>query len=504
MKKMKKTNLRMAGILLGAMLVLNACDDNFEQPKVTAPTGVATIANGATEQSATFTVTVDPSLSATYSATGTGVTVSNATGDVDGTSVVVNFDAGTAAGAASILLTVTDSEGQTDDATAILNIEQREDVVIVTDNITADATWTSDKIWVLGGRIAVEDGATLTIEAGTLIKGEAGTGVNATALLIAQGAKLMAEGTEEAPIIFTSVADEITPEQIATGDFKSPNLDLTANGFWGGILVMGKAPISVADGNTAQIEGIPSTDPNGLYGGSDPADNSGVFKYISIRHGGSNIGEGNEINGLTLGGVGTGTTIDHIEVIANQDDAIEWFGGTVNVTNAVVVYAGDDGLDADQGWNGTCDNFVIVASDDHLFELDGIEGDKDDPAVIAEFGYYTFKNGWVIANTDEVTSSDLINLDPETYVKFENIFFTDIEDGQQITLKGDLTLPDDFLAGVQTSFTDVVLDVDAADLSDYIDGTATGISAGTAPVDASAIDLTVFGWTWAKQSGEFF
>jgi hypothetical protein len=421
---MKKTYLRMAGILLGAMLVLNACDD--------------TPVNG----------------------------------DDD---VVVG-----------------------------------KDEVIVDGNIKADETWTSDKTWVLAGRIAVEDGATLTIEPGTLIKGQAGTGPNATALLIAQGAKLMAEGTADAPIIFTSVADEITPEQIATGDFKSPNLDLTTNGYWGGLLVMGKAPISVSDGNTAQIEGIPSTDPNGRYGGSDPNDNSGVFKYISIRHGGSNIGEGNEINGLTLGGVGSGTVIEHIEVVANQDDAIEFFGGTVDVTNAVVVYAGDDGMDGDQGWNGTCDNFVIIASDDHLFELDGIEGDKNDPDVIAEFGAYTFKNGWVIANTDEVTSSDLINLDPETFVHFENIFFTGVEDGQQITLKDTKddddnpvinTLPDDFLPGVQTSFTNVVLDV--ADVAAYIDGTATGITAGTAPADASAIDLTVFGWTWAKQAELF-
>ncbi|MFP4555648.1 MAG: hypothetical protein ACLFNU_02150 [Bacteroidales bacterium] len=369
---------------------------------------------------------------------------------------------------------------------------------IVTENITANTTWTSDKVYQLAGRIAVEDGATLTIEAGTIIKGEAGTGPNATALLIAQGGKLMAEGTADAPIIFTSIADEITPEQVANGDFKSPNLDLTTNGYWGGLLVMGKAPISVAEGSTAQIEGIPSTDENGRYGGDDPEDNSGVFKYISIRHGGSNIGEGNEINGLTLGGVGSGTIIENIEVVANQDDAIEWFGGTVDVKNAVVVYPGDDGMDGDQGWNGTCENFVIIASDDHLFELDGIEGDKDDPAVIAEFGAYTFKNGYVIANTDAVTSSDLINLDPETYVHFENIFFTEIEDGQQITLKGDLTLPDDFLEGVNTSFTNVVLNVD--DVATYIDGTATGIAAGTAPANPSAIDLSVFSWTWAHQA----
>ena len=371
--------------------------------------------------------------------------------------------------------------------------------VIVSENITANTTWTSDKVYQLAGRIAVEEGATLTIEAGTIIKGEAGTGPNATALLIAQGAMLMAEGTADAPIIFTSIADEITPEQVATGDFTSPNLDLTANGYWGGVLIMGKAPISVAEGTTAQIEGIPVTDSNGRYGGDDPEDNSGVLKYISIRHGGSNIGDGNEINGLTLGGVGSGTIIENIEIVANQDDGIEWFGGTVDVKNAVVLYPGDDGMDADQGWNGTCEHFVVVASDDHLFELDGIEGDKNDPAVIAEFGAYTFKDGYVIANTDAVTSSDLINLDPETFVHFDNVFFTAIADGQQITLKGDATLPDDFLEGVETSFTNVVLNVD--DVAAYIDGTATGITAGTAPANPSGIDLSAFSWTWAHQAG---
>ncbi len=498
---MKNGFFKIAGTLLVVMLFFTACkDETFNNPEVSGPADVISVENGAQDQSVDFTVSIDPGVTATYSATGTGVTVLNGSGNVEGSTVTINFNAGQTEGAASITLTVTDSEGQTDDATAVITIGEVVTQVIVTDNINDDATWTSDKVYILADRIAVTDGATLTIEPGTIIKGQAGTGVNATALLIAQGAKLMAEGTADAPIIFTTVADEITPEQIATGDFKSPNLDLTANGFWGGLLVMGKAPISVSEGTTAQIEGIPSTDENGRYGGDDSEDNSGVLKYISIRHGGSNIGEGNEINGLTLGGVGSETIIENIEVVANQDDAIEWFGGTVDVKNAVVVYPGDDGMDADQGWNGTCENFAIIATDDHLFELDGIEGDKNDPAVIAEFGAYTFKNGYVIANTDAVTSSDLINLDPETFVHFENIFFTAIADGQQITLKEDATLPDGFLEGVETSFTDVVFNVVADDLGDYIDGTVTGVSAGTAPANPSAIDLSVFGWTWAHQA----
>src|SRR5690606_11163985 len=102
-----------------------------------------------------------------------------------------------------------------------------------------------------------------------------------------------AEGTADNPIIFTSVADEIAPGMIA-----SPNLDPDINGLWGGLLILGKAPISVSSNATDfQIEGIPPSDIRGLYGGNDPEDNSGVIRYISIRHGGANIGEGNEING---------------------------------------------------------------------------------------------------------------------------------------------------------------------------------------------------------------
>jgi hypothetical protein len=126
--------------------------------------------------------------------------------------------------------------------------------------------------------------------------------------LIARGGKLMAEGTASMPIIFTSVADEIIPADILAGNFASPNLDPTVNGLWGGVIILGRAPISASNTNgdvdEVQIEGIPTSDPNGLYGGINTHDNSGTLSYISIRHGGANIGSGNEINGLTLGGVG--------------------------------------------------------------------------------------------------------------------------------------------------------------------------------------------------------
>jgi hypothetical protein len=257
------------------------------------------------------------------------------------------------------------------------------DEYTVTDNITSNTTWVSGKTYILAGRIAVESGATLTIEPGVVIKGEAGTGANATALLIARGGKLMAEGTATQPIIFTSIADKIEPGMVA-----SPNLDPDLNGLWGGVIVCGFAPIS-ADATPQQIEGIPPSDQNGLYGGDNAADNSGVIKYISIRHGGANIGEGNEINGLTLGGVGSGTVIENVEIVSNQDDGIEWFGGKVSVKNALVWNTGDDAIDTDQSWGGTLDNFIVINPGDECFELDGPEGTMEDR--------HTIKNGSVQA-----------------------------------------------------------------------------------------------------------
>lgn len=245
-------------------------------------------------------------------------------------------------------------------------------VITVASNITSNTTWTKSKEYHLAARVVVTSGATLTIEAGTVIKGEAGSGANATALIIARGGKIMANGTAAEPIIFTTVADQIT-----TGQIESPNMDATQNGLWGGVLILGKAPIS-ASGNaeSVQIEGIPASDINGLYGGSDPADNSGVFTYVSIRHGGANIGEGNEINGLTLGGVGSGTKIENVEIVSNQDDGIEIFGGTVNVNNIIIWNASDDQIDCDQAYAGTLDNFIAIlgSGSDHGLELDGGEG----------------------------------------------------------------------------------------------------------------------------------
>ena len=238
--------------------------------------------------------------------------------------------------------------------------------------MTANEKWTSNNIYQLAGKVVVDAGVTLEIEPGTIIKGERGTGSLASALIIARGGKILAEGTAEKPIIFTSVNDNISVGQNA-----GTNLNELDQGLWGGVLILGYAPGSFrGDVKEVQIEGIPAGDEFGLYGGDDPDDNSGVFKYVSIRHGGALIGEGNEINGLTLGAVGRNTVIENIEIVANVDDGVEFFGGTVNAKNLLVWAQGDDGLDIDQAYAGTISNSVVILgnSSDHALEIDGPEG----------------------------------------------------------------------------------------------------------------------------------
>jgi hypothetical protein len=265
--------------------------------------------------------------------------------------------------------------------------------------ITSDETWTSDQIYELAGKVVVGPGVTLTIMPGTIIKGQQGSGTLASALIVAQGGMINACGTPTQPIIFTSVLDNIE-----LGQTSGTNLDESDNGMWGGLIICGEAPISAGNGDViSQIEGIPVTDSYGAFGGNNPADNSGSLCYISIRHSGALIGAGNEINGLTLGGVGNATYIDNIEIVGNLDDGVEFFGGTVNVTNIVVGFQGDDGIDIDMNYAGTVDNFIVVnsASSDEALEIDGPEG------MTHTNGLFTLNNGTVYTFGGGTTSVDL-------------------------------------------------------------------------------------------------
>jgi hypothetical protein len=208
---------------------------------------------------------------------------------------------------------------------------ENSNVVTVTGDITANTTWTADKIYLLKGNVFVTGNVTLKIEAGTLIKGDKSS---KGALIITRGSKIDAQGTVDKPIVFTS--------NVASGG--------RAQGDWGGIILLGKAPNNL--GASVPIEGISDATDKGKHGGTDAADNSGIMKYVRIEYAGIPLSPDNEINGLTFGSVGSGTTIDFIEVYRSGDDAYEWFGGTVNAKHLLAIDTWDDDFDTDNGFSG--------------------------------------------------------------------------------------------------------------------------------------------------------
>jgi len=251
-------------------------------------------------------------------------------------------------------------------------------VITVTDaDIAPGATvnWTGNSTYLLDGFVFVEEGAVLNIEAGTVIKGKATptTGDNASALIIARGSQIFAEGTAANPIIFTAESDNIfVPDDLTSAD----------RGLWGGLIILGRADINTTSG-VGQIEGIPTTEPRAAYGGGDTpddAESSGVLRYVSIRHGGAELSPGDEINGLTLGAVGSGTTVEYVEIYSNLDDAVEWFGGTVNTKYLVSAFCGDDGFDFDEGWRGKNQFWFVLQGEDfagRMAEQDGGTSPED-------------------------------------------------------------------------------------------------------------------------------
>jgi hypothetical protein len=221
-------------------------------------------------------------------------------------------------------------------------------------SIDSDETWSAGDDHLLTCQTFVEDGVTLTIEAGATIKSlsDDGSGL-APALVINRGGKIIADGTADAPITFTSAIEGID--------------DNPQTQTWGGLIINGNAPISNSGGE-AFVEGLVGVP----YGGNDPADDSGVLRYVRVWYGGSVIGQDNEINGITLAGVGNGTTVDHCEVAYNKDDGFEMFGGTVDLTYCSVVRVGDDSFDTDNGYQGRGQFLSVVrgADSDRCMEMD--------------------------------------------------------------------------------------------------------------------------------------
>ncbi len=244
-----------------------------------------------------------------------------------------------------------------------------QNTVVVTANVTANTTWTRTNTYLLDTKIYVTNGATLTIEPGTVIKGRPKANpVDATALVIARGAKINAQGTATNPIIFT-----------AESDLLNGNLTQSERGLWGGVVILGRSRLNTASGQ-GNVEGIPTTEPLGTYGGTDDDDNSGVFRYVQIRHSGAIVAANVELNGLTMGGVGRGTTIEYVDVYAGNDDGYEWFGGTVNTKYLISSYNDDDNFDWDEGFRGKGQFWFAVGASDkgnQAMELDGGTSPED-------------------------------------------------------------------------------------------------------------------------------
>ena len=216
----------------------------------------------------------------------------------------------------------------------------------------------NDTVYILNGFVYVEDGATLNIEAGTIIRGDKDT---KGSLIVTKGSKIYANGTADQPIVFTSNQPEGTRNY----------------GDWGGLIILGNAPINVP-GGTAVIEGgVDTPEGDGVYGGLDPLDNSGIIKYVRIEYPGIAFVPGNEINGLTCGGVGAGTVIDHVMVSRSGDDAFEFFGGTVTAKYLIAHNALDDDLDTDFGFQGKI-QFAVVKRDPNFADVSGSNGFESD------------------------------------------------------------------------------------------------------------------------------
>lgn len=235
----------------------------------------------------------------------------------------------------------------------------------ISTNITTNTTWTSSNVYLLQGQIFVKNGATLTIQPGTVILGDKNS-VGA-GLFITAGSKIDAQGTASQPIVFTS--------NQAAG---SRNL-----GDWGGVILMGKARLN-APGDTANIEGLAPTVDTRFGGGSNPDDNdnSGTLKYVRIEFGGYVYQPNKEINGLTFGAIGNGTTIDYVQVSFSNDDAFEWFGGTVDCKHLVSYRNLDDDFDTDNGFSGRVQFGLSVrdpqiADNPSVSTSEGFESDND-------------------------------------------------------------------------------------------------------------------------------
>ncbi|MDT0634350.1 hypothetical protein [Spectribacter hydrogenoxidans] len=255
-------------------------------------------------------------------------------------------------------------------------------VCVLDQDILADTTLTNDHVYVLDGEVFVGTGdaedatppspgneVVLTIESGVQIYADQGS---ASAIRVTRGAQIDAQGTMEQPIIMGAV-----PVAGFAREIDGDPTDLTGRGDWGGLVLNGYARTNSTEdaGNIPNELTSEATNRNVFFGGNDDGDSSGTVSYVIIAESGVAFAPDAEVQGLTLEGVGSGTTINNIQVIGSNDDGIEWFGGAVNQSNILINGAEDDGLDIDLGFRGTIKNFIVRQANglgDH-----GTESDND-------------------------------------------------------------------------------------------------------------------------------
>ena len=364
MKKINLKNLLTIFALLTSLAV--SCEKDtaltgIELDKVTAEVMVGSTLN--------LNVIFDP-----INATNKNITWESSNADI--ASVADGVVTGVALGFVTITATSDDNNmlKATCEVTVIPSNGQQ---ITVTGDITSDTRWYSNARYFLSGFVYVKNNSTLTIEPGTIIKGVSGT---KGALIIERGSKIMAQGTEDKPIIFTS---DKPKGQRGYGD-------------WGGLVICGKAPTNKHDNGTGS--GIAEGGIGSNYGGNDATDNSGVLQYVRIEFPGIPLTStaNSEINGLTLYSVGSGTTIDHIQVSYSGDDSFEWFGGTVDAKYLVAFRGWDDDFDTDNGFSGKVQFFVSLrdpASADQS-QSNGFESDNDaDGSTLTPVTAAIFTNG---------------------------------------------------------------------------------------------------------------
>jgi hypothetical protein len=238
----------------------------------------------------------------------------------------------------------------------IINAQMNAQTITISGDISSNTTWTNTNTYLLSGFVYVTNNAILTIEPGTIIKGDK---ASKGSLIITRGAKIIADGTVSQPIVFTS----------------NEPAGFRTYGDWGGIILCGNAPINDPAGEKVIEGGVDAV--KGLYGGNNPADNSGILRYVRIEFPGIAFMPNNEINGLTCGGVGNGTIIDYIQVSFSGDDSYENFGGNVNMKHVIAFRGLDDDFDSDFGYSGKC-QFLISVRDSNVADVSGSNGFESD------------------------------------------------------------------------------------------------------------------------------